>query len=318
MHERCVRALNPEALRNEIRAAIGAGELDPAFPSGGLAASPVAIKKDRFTVYVEAADADGQRLEVVAKGYWDDERAARVLANHRRLWETDLGRGEGTIRTSRPYGLLAPLGVTLTERVPGEHPRPDDVNAAERAARAAALLHSCGADVEPLFELDAALANVERHARLLERRAAAIAARAQALAKHARSLESRFEDAPRSPLNGDFSLGSLLLDGERTYLIDWDIACSFDAAWDVGNYLVQLFRTAREDGQDPTASREAFLAEYRAAAATDASFEERVRFHEALVAIHKTYTVVRIGAADAEPLASGLLDLAAARLAELG
>lgn len=313
LHERLARTLDPKALRDEIRAATALGDAESDVPSQILSAEPLAIKKDRFIVLVKAADDRGQRLQFIAKGYWDEERAVRVLGNHRRLWSGGLGEGD-QIRTSRPLGLLAPLGVVLSERLPGDHPQPGNVDAAARAGRAAAALHSCRVELEPRFELEPALANVERHACLLERRDPAAGARAVALARRTREVGLRFADAPRAPLNGDLSLGTLLLDGARTFLIDWDIACSFDPAWDVGHYVLQLFRVGRERGEQHDAARGCFLAAYREHAAADAAFEQRVAFYEAVAAIHKAYTVVRVGGRDGLTLSGELLDLAAARL----
>lgn len=313
MQDCCARTLDPDALRGEIRAAIALGELDDAVPSDRLVIRPLAIKKDRFIVGLQAAD-HRSRLQLIAKGYVAADRAARVLANHRRLWETGLGDSTAAVRTSRPFGLISSLSVMLMEALPGKHPIGADIDAAARAGHAAAMLHACPAQLEPHFELDAALTNVERHARLLEGRDPVIAARAQMLAGRARALQERFADVPRSPLNGDLWLGSLLLDGGSTYLIDWDIACSFDAAWDVGHYLVQLFRDGLRNGEDAARSRAAFLDAYLAREPFDGSFDERVGFHEALVAIHKTYTVIRVGGEEAA-FAGALLDLADMRLA---
>lgn len=314
LHERLAKTLDAAVLGEQILVAIRAGDAEADTPSRALTAQPLAVRKDRFIVLVQGAGDDARQRRFIAKGYWDAERAARVLENHRRLWAGGLGDG-GEIRTSRPLGLLAALGVVLSEHLPGRHPRPGDLVAAARAGRAAAALHGCDAELEPRFELEPALANVERHARMLERRQPAAGARAIALARRARELGARFAGAPRAPLNGDLSLGTLLLDGPRTFLIDWDIACSFDPAWDVGHYVLQLFRVGRERGEQHDEARGRFLAAYRERAAPRGDFERRVAFYEAVAAIHKAYTVVRVGGGDGGVVLCGeLLDLAAARL----
>jgi len=313
LHERLARTMDPDALREEIQVAIADGDADPSVPSHTLVAQPLAVKKDRFIVLVRGEDEHARRLTFIAKGYWDEERAGRVHENHRRLWTGGLGEGD-EIRTSRPLGLLASLGVVLSEHLPGEHPQPGDLDAAERAGRAAGALHSCEVDLDPRFDLEPALANLERHARMLERRDPALGVRAMALAQRAREIGPLFADAPRAPLNGDLSLGTLLLDGARTFLIDWDIACSFDPAWDVGHYVLQLFRVGRERGEQHDAARSRFLSAYCERASPQGAFERRVAFYEAVAAIHKAYTVVRVGGRDGVTLSAELLDLAAARL----
>ncbi|HEY3190070.1 MAG TPA: hypothetical protein VGJ70_21440, partial [Solirubrobacteraceae bacterium] len=160
--ERYGRALDPALLRREIERAVAAGEVDE-LAIERLETRPLGIKKDRFIVCVDVDDARHGRLELIAKGYHDD-RARGVARNHRLLWESGLGGG-GAVRTSRPWGVVESLGVTLSERLPGESPDLLDTAAARRAAQAAAALHACDGRLEPAFTVDAALDNAERHAR---------------------------------------------------------------------------------------------------------------------------------------------------------
>jgi hypothetical protein len=315
--ERYARTLDPVLLRDAIERAVAAGEVDE-LSIDRLETRPLGIKKDRFITCVDIDDARRGRLELVAKGYHDD-RAVRVAHNHRALWEGGLG-GDATVRTSRPWGVVASLGVALSERLPGEAPELLDAAAARRAAQAAARLHACDGGLEPAFTREAALANAERHAKRLVRRLATkrehqLALRAAVIAKRARAVAATLAPAEPRPVHGDLSLDSLLFDEERTFLIDWDISCRFDPAWDVGHFLAQQRRFGLETGVDTGPVRAAFLAAYLDARGADGEFESRAAFYEALTYLHKTMTVQRT---PEEALIPALLELADAGFAALG
>jgi hypothetical protein len=288
LRERYAKTLNADVLRREIAHASASGDMDP-IEVAEVSSRPLGIKKDRFLVLVDVDSPDG-RLELVAKGYCD-ERARRVIENHRLLWNAGLGDHSAPVRTSRPWGLLERLGVTLSERLPGEHPVRGDVASAERLGQAAAFLHACPAALEPAFDLDAALDNLHRHARLLERREPVVAAGAVRLAEQARSLvKSLPTTVAGDAVQGDLGRTSFLIDGDRTYLLDWDISCRFDPAWDVGHYLVQLRRSGLVHGVATEAAGKRFLSAYLTAAGADAGFRWRVAYHYAVTCVHKAYT----------------------------
>jgi hypothetical protein len=307
------RALDPDALREEIARAVAAGELEE-IP-GEVRPVPLAIKKDRFLVLLAAVDGHGGTRELIGKGYWDD-RAQRVLRNQRVLWDGGLGAGSD-VRTSRPWGLIRPLGVFVMERVPGRPAAPGDRSVAAATGRAAARLHSCAAALEPAFGLQRALDNVERHARLLARREPSAGSQALRLADRARELSVGMRFETDAPVNGDLSVDSFLVHGATTYIIDWDLGCRFDSAWDVGHHLGQLARLGLERELDVAPLREAFIAAYNEARATTPEFERRVHLFEAVTCVHKAYTVRRVEGTGWRRVLPGLLALAEANLATL-
>ena len=312
LRKRYARTLDPALLRAEIDAAVAAGEVDDlAFDR--LETRPVGMKWDRFVVFVDIDDRRRGRVELVAKGYQDD-RVRRIAHNHRQLWESGLGDG-GAVRTSRPWGVVASLGIALSERLPGEPPPILDTAGARRAAQAAARLHECDGGLEPAFTLEAALDNAERHARRIAKRAPHLAAGAVAIAHRARAVgETVAQGAELRPVHGDLWLDSVLVDGERTFLFDWDISCRFDPAWDVGYFVAQQRRLGWQAGLDTRAVRAAFLAAYLDAAGAGAAFEARAVFYEALTYLHKTIAVPRTAW---DPMVPALLELADAGMAAL-
>lgn len=312
LRKRYARTLDPALLRAEIDAAVVAGEVDD-LAIDRLETRPVGIKWDRFVVFVDIDDRRRGRVELVAKGYQDD-RVRRVAHNHRLLWDGGLGDG-GAVRTSCPWGVVASLGIAVSERLPGERPAILDTAGARRAAQAAARLHDCDGGLEPAFTLEAALDNAERHARRIAKRAPDLAAGAVAIAHRARAVgETVARGAELRPIHGDLWLDSVLLDGERTFLFDWDISCRFDPAWDVGYFVAQQRRLGLEAGVETRAVRAAFLAAYAEASGGGAAFEARAGFYEALTYLHKTIAVPRTAW---DPMVPALLELADAGLAAL-
>jgi hypothetical protein len=312
LRDRYARTLDPALLRAEIDAAVAAGEVDD-LAIDRLETRPVGIKWDRFIAFVDIEDRRRGRVELVAKGYQDD-RGRRVAHNHRLLWEGGLGDG-GAVRTSRPWGAVASLGIVVSERLPGRPPAILDTAGARRAAQAAARLHECDGGLAPDFTLDAALDNAERHARRIAKRAPDLAAGAVAIADRARAVgETVARGADPRPVHGDLWLDSVLLDGERTFLFDWDISCRFDPAWDVGYFVAQQRRLGLEAGVETSAVRAAFLDAYAEAGGVGAAFEARAAFYEALTYLHKTIAVPRTAW---DPMVPALLELADAGMAAL-
>jgi Phosphotransferase enzyme family len=315
LRERYAKTLDAHVLREEIARASACGDLDPIEVSA-MSARPLRFKKNRFLVLVDVDSSEG-RLELVAKGYWDD-RARRVLENHRRVWNAGLGDSSAPVRTSRPWGVLERLGVTLTERLPGEHPARGDVAAAERLGRATAFLHACPAPLEPRFDLDAALESLDRRAGWLEAQEPALAAGAVHLAERVRALAMCLPvTVPSNALQGDLGRTSFLMDGDRPYLLDWDDSCRFDAAWEVAYFLVQLLRSGLVHDVDTSAAQRAFLHTYLRARGKNGEFEHRVRYYRSMVCLHKAYRVRQIELHDWPRVMVDLLRSADAGLAAL-
>ena len=312
--QRFERTLDTRQLAAALAADSVAIDLDPA----ALAVRPVALKKDRFIIAFRGQTRAGAPITLVAKGY-ADERAASIHANHVALWEGGLGDVDGPVRTSRPMALVPSLGVALSEWLPGNHPVPTDPSTAAMAGAAAAQLHGCSARLHTPLALDAFLANVDRHVGLLSDRAPGLRRTCETAALSLRRAVPRISFENGSPLNGDLSLGSFLIDGTRTYLIDWDMSCRFDAAWDVGHFLAQLRRFGLERGEATDSARTAFLEGYRSGTKEGGGrdFGGRTAFFEAAACLHKAYTVVRVGREDSHEVAVALSEVAGQILGQL-
>ena len=80
---------------------------------------------------------------------------------------------------------------------------------------------------------------------------------------------SRCQDFQPCILHRDYHEKQVLIDGDRTVLIDFDTLCRGDPALDVGNFLAHLRLAALQTVSDSISSEEAFLAGYGLADSLD-------------------------------------------------
>lgn len=281
-------AADAELLRAVIASAIAAGHLAP-LPLDGMSVAPVVTRKRRWVVTVTVDDGVAP-TKFVVKGFAAGI-APGVQRNHAALWTA---KWPSTAATPRPLGQIPALNAVVTEFAPGHHPGLCDTADATAAGRATAALHACGASLRPRLDVDRFMDNVARHARLLEPADADLREQGEAIVNTARARSSLVEIAPCAPIHGDLSFDALLIGDGAVTLIDWDTACMFDPAWDIGHCVAQLARFGSERSCDTRASTAAFVASYLEAADHDADVVARARFYEYLTYVHKAYTVWRL------------------------
>jgi thiamine kinase-like enzyme len=121
---------------------------------------------------------------------------------------------------------------------------------------------------------------------------------------------------PSDALQGDLNRTSFLVDGDRLYLLDWDDSCRFDAAWEVGHFMVQLLRSGLVHHVDTSAAQESFLRSYLEARGENGDFEQRVRYYRSMVCVQKAYRVRQIELQEWPRVMTHLLRSAGAGFAE--
>ena len=305
LRARHAAATDPATLAAELGALLG-----ERVEAASISTETVAQRRWRFVIYVDARSDGGPPLSLVVKGY-AHQRAGPVFANHVALLA-------GGVDTSRAFGVSEALGAIVTERLAGRHPAGDDAAAARRCGAATARLHRSAAALEPRLELDGVLDHLDRHVAKFADGAPEHGPAALDLAAAARPLGRALGVRADEPVQGDLSRASFLLEEGRTHLIDWDAACAFDAAWDVGHYLAQLHRYELKSGQPTGAVREAYLAGYAEAAEPDAAFWRRVDYFEAVTCLHKAHALRQAGAPTWPRIVTGLLRVAAEAMARAG
>ena len=169
--------------------------------------------------------------------------------------------------------------MLVTENVPGV-PLADLESSALRdgvcmAARAIAALHRVELDPGRSHTVSDEISLLDGWVRLTGEVAylpdAVIERTSRAFERVARELAS-IEHAPTALVHRDFYEKQVIIDGDRTVLIDFDTLAHADPAIDLGNFVAHI-RLARAKGLDvPSGLEEDFLAAYGA----DASLAERV------------------------------------------
>lgn len=211
-----------------------------------------------YELEIEAANSAPQRLtllgKVQARGL--DSTSYEV---QRTLWRAGFGNESSDgISVPEPIGMIPTFRMWLQRKVPGIHPtelltRPGGSELARQIAAAAHKLHTAGIGVERRHTMADEL-------RILDERLAKLA---ETMPHLARQLESVLHASKRlaatvpAPatcgIHRDFYPDQVLVDGERLYLVDFDLLCQGDPGLDIGNFLGHLIEESLRTRGDPEA-----------------------------------------------------------------
>ena len=218
-------------------------------------------------------------------------------ANMRSLWAHGFQRGAPDgIGVPEPIAFLPELSMHLQEDVGGVSIR----NLVKRgldeqhfriAARTLAKLHTCGLPPGPARGVDALMLRCHPRHPFLGIAFPELAATVDDIVERARALERGWPALPVTPVHGDFHLGQVHVDGERSWLVDLDALGFADPASDLGNVLVFLEDKMRRDPA-LTAMVAAFREEYTARAPFDPW--GRVPIYEALTHLRRACKQLRL------------------------
>ena len=215
-----------------------------------------------------ARDGGTERVTLIGK-----IRVARFGKSGYRLlsafWDAgfDASCGDG-VSVPEPIATVGAFQMWLQRKVPGipatrALAAPDGARLAPRIAEAAHKIHRAG------------VATNERHGiadelRILAECFARVAAaeprygaRLRALLAACERLAAGTPPSPATGIHRDFYADQILVDGERLYVVDFDLYCAGEPALDVGNFIAHLTeQSVRELGRpDALADRERALEE---------------------------------------------------------
>lgn len=191
--------------------------------------------------------------DVVFKLYADGAEAAAAVRAHAAC--------VGWLPTPAPLGADPTVGVTAQLAVPGRPlGRDDAVHVAERAGRAIRRLHDA-----PLGEL-----RHEDPGALLELCRAAVGRVAMALpaiaSRLARATDILAASLPvglaRVPSHGDYTVGQMIEDDGRLWIVDTDTLCAAPPAHDLAAYAANLISGRAGDPADAHRALERIIAGY--------------------------------------------------------
>lgn len=159
------------------------------------------------------------------------------------LWNAGFTPERSSVCVPQPVGTLPELRMTLQRKVNG---RPagerlahgDGALVAARIAEAIHTLHTTGAPPVRRHGIADELRILRE--RLPQVNAGVDAMRVEKLLSDSERLAARLPRAEPRPIHRDFYPAHVLVDGERLWLIDFDLYSAGDPALDVGNFLAHM------------------------------------------------------------------------------
>lgn len=174
---------------------------------------------------------------------YSDERGAEIF--ERMLELSNSFKADERVRTPRPFAYLAEENMLIVESQEGEPflewlEAHDQATCMERAAEALAHLH-CSAKVRlPNKSMRTVLEEVGATASTLK---TFVPEQEELIGGIYDSLASRLTNSPDSvgPVHGDFHHGQILVQPDRSILLDFDRSYEGDPMADLGNFCAHLY-----------------------------------------------------------------------------
>jgi tRNA A-37 threonylcarbamoyl transferase component Bud32 len=239
---------------------------------------------------------DGTRLGLVGKVF-KAGRGEPVFADMQELWRRGFARrADEPVSMPEPLGFLPELGLLVQEEVPGV-PLKDtlaDANAPRRMrqlARVLIRLHGCGFRPGPPFRMRDHLSRCHPKLPFLGLACPDLEPEIERIVQRALELERGFDESACTAIHGDFHMAQVHVEGERSFLIDFDALCLGDPAADLGNVLVFLKGKAARLPSVPLLV-EAFLEAYFEV--MDPAIARRIPLYEAVTHLRRACKKLRL------------------------
>lgn len=238
---------------------------------------------------------DPESQEPVAYGKCaPEDNTGRIFVVMNRLWEST-ARQEGRLHVPRPLAYRPEVGLLLQSPVPGAPIYPDRNtqifrDLANHAGETLAAIH----DIEVPFGQPKRIETLlERLQHSLEEMAYAGPAIYPTLEKLLAHLTKRVGNGSKEPIplvgsHGDCKWDQFLEHDGRFSLIDFELFCQADRAYDLGYFCAYLPPSSPEDWRESAAAevlRTEFLERYREASGMDLPLDRIGMYESAMLAI---------------------------------
>jgi Ser/Thr protein kinase RdoA (MazF antagonist) len=222
--------------------------------------------------------------KVRAKGV--DEMTYRLVSS---LWRSGFHeRSRDRVSVPEPLGAVPELGLWLQRKVAGTSAdrllgRPDSGALARRIADALKKLHRHGPLPTRRHDIDDELEILRERLAAVSRSRLAWGARIGRLLEVCEMLALALRGAPAAGIHRDFYPDQVIVDGERLWLLDFDLYCAGDPALDAGNFMAHLTEQGIRNPDDADAlERAASAFEERFAELSGERTRRRARAHAVL------------------------------------
>ncbi len=271
-------ALSPAAAQEEISPAVG-----HLSPDEDIVVARVRLVRHkpgrRCVIEYEFNCSSGRRLSVFgkarAKGL--DQRSYELQS---RLYERGFhDSSDDFVSVPRPIGKVPRFNMWLQRKVEGVPAtglleRPGSDRLAERIATALFKLHGTPAATSRRHSMNDELRILAERLDMVAKASPSLRARLCRLLSACRNLVADLPLSAECGVHRDFYPDQVLVDGQRLYLVDFDLYCRGQPGIDAGNFVAHLIeqRIRRPvKGQELLAAQWAFVRRYAQLAGSEAS-----------------------------------------------
>jgi glycosyltransferase involved in cell wall biosynthesis len=214
-----------------------------------------------YEVEVERPNSDSENTVLLGKvraGH--SARAAFRLLDQ--LWNAGFDDDSSDfISVPEPLGVVNYFQMWLQRKVPGVAatellPGPEGVQLACRVAEAAFKLHRSGVVPERRHTIADEMRILHQRVPKVVDLHPALAGRLTSILKAADRLAATIPNASVRTIHRDFYPDQVIIDGQRLYLIDFDLYCAGDPSLDIGNFLAHLTEQSLRTFSDPSTLRD--------------------------------------------------------------
>ncbi len=184
------------------------------------------------------------------------------------LWNAGFNPASGSVCVPQPLGSVPAWRMTLQRKVAGvpageRLAKREGALVAARIAEAIHALHTRGTPPARHHTVDDELRILRERLSRVDR--AAGAGRIERLLDRCERLAARVPRCEPRPIHRDFYPAHVLVEGNRLWLIDFDLYCAGDPSLDAGNFLAHMIEERlRRDGcaEGPSEAESAFESRY--------------------------------------------------------
>jgi hypothetical protein len=246
-----------------------------------------------------------------------DERSYRV---QKWLWNNGFSSNHPDgISVPEPVGLVPELRLWLQRRVDGHSPIPlltgsAGLDVARRIADASHKLHGAGFVPDREHRISDELRILHERLGPLARAEPRLARRLQRVLAGCDRVASAVSQPAIQGIHRDFYPDQVLVNGDRLYLLDFDLFCAGDPALDIGNFLGHLVEHGLRCAGDPEAFTPAMEEIERHFLARRKHSHARAAVHAYLTLTLARHIEISTRFPDRKPFTELLLDLCERRL----
>jgi hypothetical protein len=241
-------------------------------------------------------EARRSQWRVVGKVY-KANRGESVFELMKTLWQNGFSRYTyDGISMPEPIAFSSPLCLLFQEEVPGVpiknlmKAEPAKTQPIRLLARTLAKLHQTPIVPGEAYAIGDHLMRCHPRYPFLCLAYPELEPKIEYIIRRAREFEARNGKIQLAPVHGDFHLGQVHIQGEKSWLIDYDAVCYADPAADIGNLMVFLKGKAKRE-PEMRAQVDAFQEEYYSIMGSDIA--KRVPLYEALTHVRRACKCLR-------------------------